>query len=256
MKVLITGAGGFLGHGIVTAFEGHHELRLIDVAPFERPGHEVIVGSVADLETVRRAVKGMDALVIAHMASRQARAYDTPTVPFDANVKGTVHLLFAAAEEGIRRVVLISSTGVVQERGETGGFLTRDLPYKLGGTYRLTKVIQEIIARQYHEEHGMAVAVLRVGCIMNADVSEDKYGRKFFERSAALTDRRDIGEVARLSLELADLAWEIFYVMSTDEALEVADIAYTRERLGWMPKHKFTHLPMPVPGGPARPPRK
>ena len=49
--------------------------------------------------------------------------------------------------------------------------------------------------------------------------------------------------MARAALELADLQWEVFYVMSTDEALAHADIAYTRERLGWLPRYRFKHLP-------------
>ena len=242
MKVLVTGAGGFLGRGLVVPFVGRHALRLMDVAPFDSEAGEVIVGDVADLDTVREAVRGTDAIVIAHMASRQARAYETPTVPFDANVKGTANLFFAAAEQGIRRVVLVSSTGVVQDR-KAEGFLSRDLPYSAGGLYRVTKICQEIIADQSHREHGIAVAVLRVGYIVDADLAQDKYGKPVTERNWQLSDRRDIGGVALAALECDDLGWEVFYVMSTDESMTHADTAYTRERLGWRPEHRFKHLP-------------
>ena len=88
MKVLVTGACGFLGRGLIEPFAGRHELRLMDVVDWQTP-HEKVVGDVADLETCRRAVQGCQAVVIAHMASRQAGAYETPVLPFDANVKGT-----------------------------------------------------------------------------------------------------------------------------------------------------------------------
>lgn len=245
MKVLVTGAGGFLGRGLVVPFvEAGHELRLMDVAPFESDAGEVLVGDVGDLETVRRAVTGMDAIVIAHMASRQARSYDTPVAPFDANVKGTANLLFAAVEAGIERIALVSSTGVVQQHKQTR-FLSRDLPFAAGGMYRLTKVCQEVIAEQYHREHGVRVAVLRVGYIVDGDRRQDKYGKPFKDRNYQLTDRRDIGGVALAALELEDLQWEIFYVMSTDESMAFVDTRYTRERLGWRPRHPFKELPPP-----------
>ncbi|MBN2581499.1 MAG: NAD(P)-dependent oxidoreductase, partial [Planctomycetes bacterium] len=176
MKVLVTGAGGFLGRGLIVPFESKHTLRLMDVVDWPTP-HEKIVGDVADLETCRRAVQGMDAIVIAHMASRQAGAYEAPTVAFDVNVKGTANLFFAAAEQGIRRVVLISTGGVVG--AYKGSFLSRDLPLKAVSLYGLTKALQEIVAEQYHREFGFQVAVLRLGYILSADDHDnvvDKYG--------------------------------------------------------------------------------
>jgi len=59
----------------------------------------------------------------------------------------------------------------------------------------------------------------------------------------APVDRRDIGEAARLALELDGLGFEVFYVLGTPEALERADVAYTRDRLGWRPTHDFAGLP-------------
>ena len=243
MKVLITGAGGFLGRGMIVPFVGRHELRLMDVTPFEDPAHEVLIGSVADLATVRKAVDGVDAIVIAHMASRQVHSYDTPEVPFDANVKGTANLFFAAVEKGIQRVVLISSAGVVATAEREGRFLCRDLPLASRGIYGATKVCQEVIAEQYHREQGLRVAVLRLGYIVDADLGTDKYGRPITERNWQMNDRRDIGGIALAALECENLQWEVFYTMCTDESMIHADTLYTRKRLGWMPKYRFKHLP-------------
>jgi len=243
MKILITGAGGYLGRAMIEPFEGKHELRLMDVVTFETP-HELVVADVGDLDDVRRAVDGTEALVIAHMASRQAGAYETPAGCFDANVKGTANLFFAAAKKGVKRVVLVSSDGVRGGYPE-GTFGSRDLPPKGNDMYTLTKTCQEVIAEQYARVEGMGVAVLRIGWVMDADTMVNKYGREIPHYCEGLTDRRDIGEVARLACELPDLGYEIFYVFGTPESDAKCDAAHTRRRLGWKPKYDFKWLPTP-----------
>ena len=237
-RILVTGAAGYLGRGLVTVLADAYDLRLMDVVPFDGQGHQQLVGDVADLPTVRAAVKGMDALVIAHMASRQAGAYDTPVVSFDANVKGTANLFFAAMEEGIRRVVLISSSGVTYGHRDLAWF-PHDSPPKGKDLYSLTKVCQEVVAEHYHREHGIAVAVLRIGALLYEDTMTDKYGNREDHAGDNYVDPRDVGEAVRLSLELPDLAFETMFVMGVPEAAKKYDTAYTQRRLGWTPKHRY-----------------
>jgi nucleoside-diphosphate-sugar epimerase len=249
VKVLVTGAGGFLGRGLVIPFQGKSDLRLMDVADWDTP-HEKVVGSVADLATCRRALEGGEGLVIAHMASVQEGSYQTPEIPFDSNVKGTANLFFAAAEAGIRRAVLVSSTSSIGYWTlEKGRFITRDVPLRPWARtdiYAITKACQEVIAESYHREKKMQVGVLRIGYILSSDDPNhvvDKYGKHIRVRYAANTERRDIGLAARLALESPDLGYEVFYVMSSPEAEKCYDVAYTRTRLGWKAQHDFLWLP-------------
>jgi nucleoside-diphosphate-sugar epimerase len=241
MRVLVTGAAGFLGQGLIVPFEKHgHSLRLMDFRPFTSK-HEVVVGSVADLEAVRAAVRGVDAIVIAHMA-KNPDAYVDPTVPFDVNVKGTANLFFAAHEAGVRKLVLISSTSAAD--GHDVPIHHHGLPPKgRGGLYSICKVCQEMIAEQFSRDYGMAVAALRVGCIVDGETNSDKYGRSFPCRPTLLADRRDIGDVARVCLERDDITYEVFNVMSTPESLSDWDVAFTCQRLGWKPTYDFNWLP-------------
>ena len=242
MKILVTGAGGYLGQGLVVALAGRHSLRLLDLQPFASP-QEVVVGDVADLATARQAVQGVDAILVAHMASRQAGAYATPPAAFDANVKGTANLFFAGVEHGVRRFCVISSTGVMA--GATGtppAFWTRDAIPRGNDLYSLTKACQEVIAEQFQRIHQLSVSVLRVGWVMDADTMIDKYGQHRSQYCVGYTDRRDIGEVARLALETVAGCYEVFYVEGTPESAERCDIAYTRQRLGWEPKFTFKGL--------------
>ncbi|MEX0886418.1 MAG: NAD(P)-dependent oxidoreductase [Phycisphaeraceae bacterium] len=244
MNVLITGAAGYLGHGLVQAFAGHHAMRLLDIVAYDGPvDHEMVIGSVADYATVVDAVTGMDALVIAHMAPRKPGAYDNPEQAFDINVKGTANLYAAALEAGIKRVSLISSIGVVQAQKKRGVFLSRDLPRLATDPYPLSKVCQEVIAEQYHAMHGIASAMIRPAYITDEDTMADKYGRVATEVNWQYIDRRDIGLAARLALDVDDLACEAFYTLGHPSAEKHADVAYTRDRLGWQPEHDFTKYP-------------
>ena len=238
MRVLITGAAGFLGHGIVNAMRDHHELVCMDVVPStEGP---VVVGSVVDLEAVRQAMEGCDAVVIAHMAPRSEGVYDTPHLPFEINVTGTANLYMAALEAGVQKTVLISSLGVVWRGGEDRPFARRDAPYRTScHPYPLTKICQEQIALQYHLNHGMGVGVVRPGYIMDAAIKADKYSRPASVPNGQYIDRTDIGHVARLALELDDLGYEIFYTLGHQDGEQLADVAYTKQRLGWQPVYDF-----------------
>ncbi len=242
MKILITGASGYLGQGLIVPFEGKHELRLMDVRGFDSP-HERVIGDVADLNAARQAVEGVEAIVIAHMASRQAGAYETPPLAFDANVKGTANLFFAAAEQGVRRICLISTTDVAAH-GAKDAFWSCDSVPRGGDLYALTKACQEVIAEQYHRVHHLAVSVLRIGWVMDADTMIDKYGQHRPHYAIGYTDRRDIGEAARLALECPDMGYEVFYVEGTPESAARCDMAHIRDRLGWKPAYDFKWLPV------------
>ena len=250
MNILVSGAAGFLGQGLVEELgKPPHRLRLLDIHTPEEGPHDAIAGSVADLETCRQAVDGMDAIVVGHMAPRGKNNvnYDTPTMPFDINVKGTANLFHAAREVGIEAAVVISSTAAIMyyQKLPDPPALTHDLaPRAFGsGFYGISKVMQEITAEYYARQHGMRVAVLRVGYILDGENNRDKYGRVIDERAPLDADRRDIGAVARLALEDTSIAYEVFHVMSTEEAMDTWDLRYTCDRLGWRPAYDFSWLP-------------
>jgi nucleoside-diphosphate-sugar epimerase len=187
----------------------------------------------------------VDGVVIAHMAPRGEKDinYKTPTLPFDINVKGTANCFHAAAACGVKRVVVISSTAAIMENSPTPTkAFDRQASLKSKGYYGLTKALQEMIAEQFARTENMAVACLRVGYILDGEANVDKYGNTIREINYMDTDRRDIGEVARLCLELPDLKYEVFHVMSTAEAMVRADVGYTAQRLNWKPKHDFSWL--------------
>ena len=121
MKVLVTGANGFLGTSIVGALRRNgHQVRA-----FVRPGRtvdaddvEIVEGDLADAAAIERAVQGMDAVV--HAGARVSTTGKWEEFA-EANVRGTRRILKAAAAARCSVVVHISSLSVydVPEDGVT-----------------------------------------------------------------------------------------------------------------------------------------
>lgn len=200
-------------------------------------------GSVTDADAVRRALEGMGGLVIAHMLPNRPGHYDAIGEPLDVNVKGAALLLEECVRQGIRRVVLISSTATMQGHLAAGRFLSGDLPPQPTSVYGLTKVLQEATARFFHEKHGLEIAVLRPAYVALGDTMEDKYGIRRPSVNWQAIDPRDIGRATAGALTVPNLGFEVFHVVAGPGAEEKADIHRTRVRLGWEPQYRFHQFP-------------
>ena len=109
MKVLVTGGSGFVGSHLVPRLRDEgFEVRLLGRDTEGAPkGVEVVAGSIADPEAVRRAVDGVDAVV--HLAAiiveRGAQTFEA------VNHQGTRNLVTAMESAGVRRLVHQSALG-------------------------------------------------------------------------------------------------------------------------------------------------
>jgi dTDP-L-rhamnose 4-epimerase len=123
MRVLVTGAAGFIGSHIAeTLRAAGHEVRGLDsLTPAVhngRPGHvagELIVGDVRDPSVVDQALAGVDA--VCHQAAMVGLGVDLSDLPLysDVNVTGTAVLLEAMGRHGIGRLAFASSMVVYGE---------------------------------------------------------------------------------------------------------------------------------------------
>jgi dTDP-L-rhamnose 4-epimerase len=119
MRILITGAAGFIGSHVADAAlaAGHEVVGLdqLDAAVHRgRPGYwpagaELITGDVRDPAAVDRALEGVD--VVCHHAAMVGLGLGLPDMPAycDINVTGTATLLAGMARRGVHRLVLASS---------------------------------------------------------------------------------------------------------------------------------------------------
>lgn len=160
MRVLITGAAGTIGRDLRAGLRGRHGLlRLLDVAEQDPAGagEEIVSADVADVEAIRAAAEGMDAIV--HLAANPVDA------PFDVilspNIVGTQRVFEAALDAGVPRVVYASSH-------HAAGFWPRSHPMRVSDPvrpdshYGVSKVFGEAVARLCHDKHGLKVACLRI----------------------------------------------------------------------------------------------
>ncbi|MGH7820863.1 MAG: NAD-dependent epimerase/dehydratase family protein, partial [Candidatus Binatia bacterium] len=117
MRVLITGGTGFTGsHVVRRCLARGHQVRILDTQKglfydeFVRAGAEVQFGSIADRETVRQAVEGME--LVHHVAASFRDMKATRAVYKSVNVEGTRIVGEESLRAGVRRVVYCSTEGV------------------------------------------------------------------------------------------------------------------------------------------------
>jgi nucleoside-diphosphate-sugar epimerase len=115
----ITGGSGFLGlHLCRRLLRAGHSVRSLDLVAGDHPAVEDIVGDVRDPAAARRLCRGAEVLV--HAAAALPVSGSRQTLR-SVNVAGTATILAAAAENGVRRVVCISSAVVLHQPIEAYG---------------------------------------------------------------------------------------------------------------------------------------
>jgi nucleoside-diphosphate-sugar epimerase len=166
---VVTGGAGFIGSHLVEALlERGEQVRVFDdfstgkqehLAPFA-DRIEIIEGDLCHLEQVRRAVAGADYVLHQGALRSVPRSVDNPVASNDVNVGGTLNVLHAAKEAGVRRVVSASSSSVYGKRDdfplvEDAGELEPMSPYAV------SKLAGEKYCKVFTELYGLETVSLR-----------------------------------------------------------------------------------------------
>jgi nucleoside-diphosphate-sugar epimerase len=119
MRALVTGGAGFIGSNLARALlERGDEVRVLDNFSTGSRGNldglevDIVEGELRSYERVHNAVRGTD--VVFHLGALGSvpRSVQDPLTSSAVNVEGTLNVLLAARDEGVRRVVFSSSTSV------------------------------------------------------------------------------------------------------------------------------------------------
>ena len=145
VTTLVTGGGGFVGRAVVGQLlaRGDHVRSLArGVYPeLSESGVEVLRGDLTDSDAVDQACTGCD--VVFHVAAK-AGIWGDYTGYYDANVRGTGHILAACAAQGVGRLVYTSSPSVVFDGRSMAG-VDESVPYprRHHSHYAATKALAE-----------------------------------------------------------------------------------------------------------------
>ena len=155
MKYLVTGGAGFIGTNLVIQLlKDGHEVRVLDnyaggrIEKRMQEGAEYIEGDIRDMDTLLRAMEGVDGIF--HMAAlpRVSYSVEHPQETHDVNVNGTLNVLLAARDAGVKRVVFSSSSSSSGDQPREAYPLAEDGIEKLPiAPYALHKLIGEHYCR-------------------------------------------------------------------------------------------------------------
>ena len=167
---LVTGGAGFIGSNLCEAILnlGHRVRCLDDLSTgkqanvdlfLDHPNYEFIKGDIKDLDTCMRACEGVDYVLNQAAWGSVPRSVEMPLFYCMNNIQGTLNMLEAARQNGVKRFVYASSSSVYgdepvlpKREGREGNLLS---------PYALTKRCDEEWAKQYTMHYGLETVGLR-----------------------------------------------------------------------------------------------
>ena len=168
MKALVTGGGGFIGSNVVRALLARgDDVRVLDnfstgsranLAGLEGDV-QLVEGDLRSYERVHAAVRGAE--VVFHQGALPSvpRSVQDPLTTTAVNVEGTLNVLLAARDEGVRRIVNASSSSVYGNTGTLPRVETQ-APDPIS-PYAVAKLAAERFCTSFTRVYGMEIFSLR-----------------------------------------------------------------------------------------------
>lgn len=164
-KIAITGGAGFIGSNLAEVLAKNDDVIIVDDLSFGRRENlqginaRLVQGSINDLHLLCRSLEGIDCVFhLAAIASVQ-RSVEDPARSNDVNLDGTLNVLLAARDCGVRRVVFASSSAVYGDDQELPK--KEDMLPKPSSPYAVAKLAGEHYARVFQELYGVQTTSLR-----------------------------------------------------------------------------------------------
>ncbi|PZE76642.1 NAD(P)-dependent oxidoreductase [Curtobacterium sp. MCBD17_019] len=234
MRVLVTGASGFLGRAVAAAVrDAGHTVHTFQRRPSGVLGLEDRLGSLTSAADVEAAVADTDAVV--HLAAKVSLAGD-PADFARVNVEGTRTVLAAARSAGASRFVFVSSPSVAHAGASiVGDDAAPADPFRARGDYARTKAQAELAALAA-DAPGFAVVAVRPHLVWGPGdtqlvgriVERARAGRlPLLDAGAALIDTTYVDNAASAMVAALDRAEDVHgnaYVVTNGEPRPVAEL--------------------------------
>ena len=242
-KILVTGLSGLIGGLLRDRLEADGGYEITALNRTEVDGVRTVQADISDLDAIRDAFVGQDAVV--HLSAVLTDADWAQMVA--VNINGTYNVLEASRLAGVARVVNASSgaviKGVVRSPGvysdleagrygevpDTWPMVDHELfhPY---GLYGVSKMAAEGLARHFSDVHDLSVINLRIGTVKPSGIPEEDYDYSIY------LSHRDVVESLMLALNApADLRFDTFLVTSNNR-WGYRDLSHFRQVLGFEPQ--------------------
>ncbi|PZE20468.1 SDR family oxidoreductase [Paenibacillus xerothermodurans] len=167
---LISGGAGFIGSNLAEAIlEMGHKVRIIDDLSNGKYEHilelkekydvEFIENSIAEYDACQKACEGIDYVLHQAAWGSVPRSIKIPLVYDTNNVHGTLNMMQAAVEAGVKKFVYASSSSVYGDEPvlpKVEGKIGKPL-----SPYAITKLVNELYARNFYELYGLKTVGLR-----------------------------------------------------------------------------------------------
>lgn len=173
--ILVTGGAGFIGCNFVRYLLAETDVRVVTLDALtyagnlasladclSSPRHRFVRGSITSADLVAYLLKQhqVDGIINVAAESHVDRSILGPKVFVETNVQGTLTLLCAAREAGIRRFLQVSTDEVYGALGATGSF-TESTPLSPNSPYSASKASADLLVRAFHHTFGLDAVTTR-----------------------------------------------------------------------------------------------
>jgi dTDP-glucose 4,6-dehydratase len=172
MRILVTGAAGFIGSNFVRYWVGRHpddDVVAYDVLTYAGDRRnldgldvEFVEGDITDAELAERTLRDKEVEVVVNFAaeSHNSLAVVDPGRFFHTNVLGTQRMLEAARQSGVARFHHVSTCEVYGDLPlDTDERFTEETPYRPRTPYNASKAGADHAVRAYYETYGLPVTI-------------------------------------------------------------------------------------------------
>jgi dTDP-glucose 4,6-dehydratase len=176
MKLLITGGAGFIGSNFVRFMVNkypQYQIVNLDILTYagnlenlkdieDKPNYKFVKGDIADRSFVNNLFEQekFDYVINFAAESHVDRSITNPEIFVQTNIQGTLALLDAAKEIGVKKYLQVSTDEVYGTLGETGYF-SETTPLAANSPYSASKAGADLLVRAYHETFGLPVNITR-----------------------------------------------------------------------------------------------
>lgn len=228
--ILITGAAGNIGRKITAQLRGNpdNSLRLLDRIAAE--GIEPADFGIWD-DAWARHFAGVDTVI--HLAGNPSGAANWASARRD-NIGGTQHVLRAAREAEVRRVIFASTNQVMLGYRFKAGPVTTDMPPAPLSPYGISKYFGEEMGRALHEETGIEFLALRIGYFQRDENPPGPQMNVGAWGQSMWLSNRDMNQAIEKAISAPPFGFAVVNLMSRNAGMRW-DIEHTREIIGYVP---------------------